>query len=184
VDEMLIMPGLNELGKNGIMILSPAITLTLLISSRLLYTNIVIGFEGDGNVNSLYSSLPIASKFVFKKGILKFVSIYLTMPLIIVCCTIVLLRITSIDIVANFVYVLLFIILFNTFFARFDKSFPFSIPVSKFNNSTKYLQLLLAIILGIVLIFTQIFVFKNFIFFITSIFVILLLIVLLNKIYK
>ncbi len=184
VDEMLIMPGLNGLGKTGLIILSPAITLTLLISARLLYTNMIIGFEGDENVNSLYTSLPITSKFIFQKGILKFVSVYLTVPLIIVCCAIVLLRMPSIDIVANFVYILLFIILFNTLFARFDKDFPFSVPVSKFNNSTKYLQLLLAIILGIVLLITQIFVFKNFIFFITAIFVILLLIVLLNKIYK
>lgn len=184
VDEMLIMPGINESVQGGILILSPAITLTLLISARLLFANLIIGFEGDENTDSLYASLPIKSRFEFQKGVLKFVSLYMIIPLIIVCCGLVMIKIPSADVAVNFLYVLLFILLFNSLFARFEKHYPFSVPVSRFNNSTKYVQLLIAIALGIVLTLTQVFVFKNFIFFITAIFVILVLIILLNKIYK
>jgi hypothetical protein len=55
---------------------------------------------------------------------------------------------------------------------------------TKFNNSTKYIQLFGAMLLGIVFIASQIFLFKNIIFIISAIFVILGLKVLLNKLYS
>jgi hypothetical protein len=183
-EDMLIISGLNKLSAAEVYVLNPSITITLIMVARLVYSNTKIAFEGDENVQSMYSLLPIASKFSFLKGVNKFVSLYLILPVSLISLGLVLYRIQSVDIFINYLYLFSFISLANTLFMRYDKLFPFTVQSTKFNNSTKYFQLLWAILLGLALIASQIFLFKNIIFIITAIFVILAVKVLLNKIYS
>ncbi len=185
-----VFSGMNEMlflsimTNTSLLVISPAISMTFIVSSRILLSNLVIGFDEDENISSLYASLPVKSRYAFNNGLLKFVYIYFIIPVLLLCGIIIALKIQSVDIVFNFLYIFLFIVLINTIFAKLDKHFPFSVPVSKFNNSSKYLQILVSLLLGIVFIISQVFVFANFIFFIITIFVILLIIVFLNIIYK
>ncbi|MFA7359539.1 MAG: hypothetical protein WC139_00735 [Candidatus Kapaibacterium sp.] len=185
-----VFSGLNEIlflsimTNTSLLVISPAISMTFIVSSRILLTNLVIGFDEDENISSLYSSLPVKSRYAFNNGIIKFVYFYFIIPVLFLCGLIITFKIQSVDIVFNFLYIFFFIVLINTVFAKLYKLLPFSVPVSKFNNSSKYLQILVSILLGIVFIISQIFIFANFIFFIIAIFVILLIIVFLNKIYK
>lgn len=185
-----VLSGMNQMlfisvmTGTGPFVLSPAISMTFIVSSRILLTNLVIGFDEDENITSLYKSLPVKSIFDFKNGILKFVYVYFVIPVLILCGIIITIKIQSADVFYNLLYIFLFIVLMNTLFAKLDKHFPFSIPVSKFNNSSKYLQILISLLIGIMFVVSQIFVFVNFMFFIITIFVILLMILFLNKIYK
>jgi hypothetical protein len=184
VHEMLIISGLDKLSPSEIYVLSPSITLTLIMAARLVYSSTKISFDDDENIQSLFEVLPVENRFKFLKGVSKFVSLYLVFPVSVLCVGLVLYRFPHVDVIYNFVYVYAFVSLYNTLSMKFDKVFPFTIPATKFNNSTKYFNLLGAILLGIVLVASQIFVFKNIIFLITAIFVILAVKVFLNKIYS
>lgn len=184
-----VFSGMNEMlflsimTNTSLLVLSPAISMTFIISSRILLSNLVIGFDEDENISSLYAALPVNSRYVFNNGSLKYIYINFLFPVLFLCSAIIMFKVQSVDIVFNFLYIFLFIVLINTVFAKFERHFPFSVPPSKFNNTSKYLQLLISIMLGIVFILSQIFIFANFIFFIITIFVILLIIVFINKIY-
>lgn len=184
VNEMLIISGLEKLSPYEIYVLSPSITLAIIMAARLVYSSTKISFEEDENVQSLFEVMPVENRFKFLKGVNKFVSLYLVFPVSVLCLGLVLFRFPHYDVILNFVYVFAFISFFNTLTMKFDKVYPFTVPATKFNNSTKYFNLLGAILLGIVLVASQIFVFKNILFFITAIFVILAVKVLLNKIYS
>ena len=181
---MLIISGLDKLSVYEVYVLSPSITITLIMAARLVYSNTKIAFEDDESIQSLYSVLPLGSKFNFLKGVNKFVNLYLIFPVMIVCLVLVLFRFPHFDVLMNFFYLYSYLSLADTLYMRFDKIFPFTVQSTKFNNSTKYIQLFGAILLGIVLIASQIFLFKNIIFLIIAIFVILGVKVLLNKIYS
>lgn len=185
-----VFSGMNEMlflsimTNTSLLVLSPAISMTFIISSRILLSNLAIGFDEDENISSLYAALPVKSRYAFNNGVSKFIYINFLLPVLFLCSVIIAFKIQSVDIVFNFLYIFLFIVLINTVFAKLDRHFPFSVPPSKFNNASKYLQLLFSLLLGIVFILSQIFIFANFIFFIITIFVILLIIVFLNKIYS
>ncbi|MEI7484311.1 MAG: hypothetical protein WCK13_06330 [Ignavibacteriota bacterium] len=182
--EMLIISGLDKLSPYEIYALSPSITLTIIMAANLVYSSTKISFEEDENIQSLFAVLPVENRLKFLKGVNKFVSLYLVFPVSVLCLGLVLFTFPHYDVLLNFVYLFAFISLFNTVSMKFDKVYPFTVPATKFNNSTKYFNLLGAILLGIVLVASQIFVFKNILFFITAIFVILAVKVLLNKIYS
>jgi len=182
--DMLIISGLNKLSDFEVYVLNPSITITLIMAARLVYSNTKISFEGDENVQSMYSLLPISGKFNLLNGVSKFVNLYLILPVSLLTLGLVLFRIQSVDVFVNYLYLFAFVSLANTLFMRYDNVYPFSVHSTKFNNSTKYFQLLWAVLLGVVLIASQIFLFKNIIFIITAIFVILAVKVLLNKIYS
>ena len=184
VHEMLIISGLDKLSPYEIYALSPSITLTIIMAANLVYSSTKISFEEDENIQSLFAVLPVENRLKFLKGVNKFVSLYLVFPVSVLCLGLVLFTFPHYDVLLNFVYLFAFISLFNTVSMKFDKVYPFTVPATKFNNSTKYFNLLGAILLGIVLVASQIFVFKNILFFITAIFVILAVKVLLNKIYS
>lgn len=184
VNEMLIISGLDKLSPYEVYVLSPSITITLIMAARLLYSNTKISFEEDDNIQALYSVLPVKSRYEFLKGVNKFVNLNLILPVSLLCMLIVLLRIQHFDILLNFLYLFAFVSLASTLLMRYDKIFPFTVQSTKFNNSTKYLHLFGAILMGIILIASQIFIFKNIMFIITAIFVILAVKVLLNKLYS
>lgn len=182
-----VFSGMNEIlllsimPDSSLLILNPAVSMTLIISSKILFTSLKTGFDEDENIVSLYSSLPIRSRFNFQIGVVKFINYYFTIPLVILCGTVILFKVQNIDVIYNLIFVLLFIMLVNIVTARLDSVLPFSASVSKFGSSSRYIQILVAMLIGIVFVVSQIIVFMNFIFFIIAIFVILLLIVLLNK---
>jgi hypothetical protein len=184
VNDLLIISGLDKLSVYEVYVLSPSITITMIMAARLVYSNTKIAFEEDENVQSLYSVFPLESKFNFLKGVNKFVNLYLIFPVMFICLALVLFRLQNVDVLLNFFYLYSYLSLADTLYLRYDKIYPFTMQSTKFNNSTKYIHLFGAILLGIVLIASQIFLFKNIIFLITAIFVILVVKVLLNKIFS
>ncbi|MCY7362043.1 MAG: hypothetical protein LH629_08270, partial [Ignavibacteria bacterium] len=63
----------------------------------------------------------------------------------------------------------------------FDKTFPFTLESSKFNSASKFLEILIAMILSAVLFLIQIFVFQNIIFALATIFIFIIISYLINR---
>lgn len=173
---------ISDISETAVLILNPAVSMALVISSGILLSNLAVGFEEDSNISSLYASLPISGRNRFKNGVRKFITLYFLLPLFALCGIIVAFKSSSADVFYNFVFVFMFIQLVNTLTARLEKDLPFSKPPSKFGGASKYSRLFISLLSGILLIAAQIFIFRNFIFFIISIFVILSITVLINKI--
>ncbi len=172
---------ISDISETAVRILNPAVTMALVISSRIIFSVISTGFEDDSGIKSLYASLPIESMSKFKAGISKFINLYFLTPVFILCGAVTAFKSPSPDVVYNLIFVFMFIVLVNSVFTRFGSGLPFSMPPSRTGGAAKYTQMFISLLLGALLIALQVIVFSNFIFFIIAIFVILLLIVLLNK---
>ena len=166
---------------SGIVILSPSITFTIIMCSRLLITNTKIAEENSGDVEWIYDSSPIESKKLFKSGTLEFININFIIPVILFITFLLLLRVQPISVILNMLYITSFLFLINSILLLLDKKLPFTLESSKFNSASKFLEILYTIILGIIVFIIQIFIFQNVIFVIIAIAVLLGLAVLLNK---
>ena len=173
---------ISDISETVVSILNPAVSIALVVTSGILISNLTIGFEEDSNISSLYASLPISGRNKFKSGVAKFVTLYFLLPVFALCGFIVALKSSSADVFYNFIFVFIFIQLANTVILRLEKDLPFSKPPSKFGGASKYSRLFISLLSGVLLVAAQIFIFRNFMFFIISIFVILSIIVLINKI--
>jgi len=166
---------------SGIVILSPSITFTIIMCSRLLITNTKIAEENSGEVEWIYDSSPIESEKLFKNGTLKFINVNFIIPVILFITFLLFLRIQPLLVILNMLYITSFLFLINSIMIMFDKKYPFTLESSKFNSASKFLEIIYTIILGIIVFIIQIFIFQNVIFVIIAIAVLLGLTVLLNK---
>jgi len=67
---------------SGLLVLSPSITFTLIMCSRLLITNTKISDENTGDIGWIFESTPIENKSSFLNGILKFINYNFIIPVI------------------------------------------------------------------------------------------------------
>jgi ABC-2 type transport system permease protein len=177
---MLVMMDNNKVMDSNILVISPAITMTTLMCIRLLYSNTKMSFETDGDINWLYKYLPVERR-KFSNGIIKFIYVYFLFPSVLITTLLLLIRLPLADVLINQLYLVSFGIFINSFLNRFDKTFPFSIENTKFNTSSKYLDILYVILFGIVFIVSQIFIFKSIIFVLIAVPVLAVISYLLNK---
>jgi len=167
---------------SGIVILSPSITFTIIMCSRLLITNTKISEENTSDIEWIYNSSPIKNKISFLSGALKFININFIIPVILFITFILFLKVQPVSVILNMFYITSFLFLLNSTLILFDKKLPFTLESSKFNSATKFLEILYTIILGVIIFIVQIFIFQNVIFVLIAIAVLLGLTVFLNKI--
>ncbi len=163
IPSMLIMNDSDVLSENGLLVLSPAVTITTIMCIRLLYANTKMALDSDGNVNWIYDSIPVERR-KFLNGIVKFIYVYFVFPVLVIVSLLLIIRLPAEDVLLNVFYLAVFGIFVNSLMNRFDKTYPFSVEITKYNNSSKYLEILIVIFFGIVFFVSQIFIFKNIIF--------------------
>ena len=166
---------------SGIVILSPSITFTIIMCSRLLITNTKIAEENTGDIEWIYNSSPIKNKKSFLSGALKFINVNFIIPVILFTTFLLLLRVQPISVILNMFYITSFLFFVNSILLLLDKKLPFTLESSKFNSASKFLEILFTLVLGIIVFIVQIFIFQNVIFVIIAIAVLSGLTVFLNK---
>ena len=164
-----------------ILLMSPSITLTLMISSKMLISNTKILDENTYGTEWIYDSLPISDKGKIISGTAKFVYLRFILP---VTALIFLIVLTTSDLktaVMNILYVSSGIYFLITVSSLFDRTYPFTLESTKFNSASKFLEVFIAMASGMILFFIQIFVFQNIIFVIISVLIFTLISILLNR---
>ena len=160
---MLVMMEKGVPISEGLLIISPAISITTLMCIRLLYANTKMSLDTDGNISWLYESLPVERR-KFVNGASKYIFMYFVVPVVVTTSLLLLTRLPALDVFCNQFYLLAFGFFTNSLLNRFDRHLPFTIEGTKFNNSSKYIEILFVIIFGVVFFVSQIFIFKSIIF--------------------
>lgn len=155
--------------KTAFFVLSPSITFTLLMCSRLLISNTKILDENTSNTGWIYHSLPIKNKRLFIQGSNKFIYLYFILPGIITILILTWIKSDFLTALLNILFIACAIYLINSIILIFDKTYPFTLESTKFNSASKFIDVLGAIFIGVFLFLIQIFVFQNIIFVIVSI---------------
>ncbi len=171
----------NSFFNTAYILLSPSITLTLLMSSRLLISNTKIMDENTSGTEWIYESLPMKEKGSAIKGANKFIYINYMLPVVLLIY-IMLCFITDIVTVSlNIFFISASVYFINSVSLLFDKVYPFTLESTKFNSASKFIEIFIALIIGVALFLIQIFVFQNIIFVSVSTVSLLMLSYLINK---
>lgn len=165
---------------NSILMFSPSITITLVMCIRLMISNAKIADENSQDIGWIYESLPIESIKYFQNGVFKFIYINLIIPILILIFILLSFRINITPLVLNFAFIISVTLFLNSIISIFDKKMPFSLESTKYNSASRFGQIMLTVLAGIVIIVGQIFIFENVIFVIVSVAVFFIISVLLN----
>jgi hypothetical protein len=167
--------------KTAFLVISPSITFTLLMSSRLLISSTKILDDNSSDTLWIYDSLPVKDKFFVYKGAYKFINIYFIFPVILLLFILLCFKADFTIVALNVVFITSGIYFINSVSIIFDHSYPFTLESNKFNSVSKFLEIIIAVILGVILFLIQIFVFQNIIFAIAAIAVFISVSLLLNR---
>jgi len=167
--------------KTAILVMSPSITLTLLMSSRILITNTKILDENSLDTLWIFDSLPVSERSFIIKGAYKFVYINFLLPVVILIFILLSLKTDVTTVLINIMFISTAIYFINSVSLLFDKTYPFTLESTKFNSASKFIEIIFAMLLGVILFLLQIFVFQNIIFVLISIFIFATVSILLNR---
>ncbi|MEO6696053.1 MAG: hypothetical protein ABIY50_03925 [Ignavibacteria bacterium] len=167
--------------KESMLIISPSITLTLIMSSRILISNTKILDEGSVDTGWIFNSLPAKDGSSIIKGTYKFIYIKFLLPVITILFILLLYGADLTTVFLNITFISSAIFLISSVSLRFDKTYPFTLESTKFNSASKFIEIILSMLLGIILFLLQIFVFQNSIFVILSTTIFIVTSILLNR---
>ena len=167
--------------RTAIIVLSPSITFTLIMCTRLLISNTKILDESSVNTEWIYDSLPIKEKRYVIKGSNKFIYTAFIFPLIISITILLIFKADFTAVILNILYISSGIYFINSVSLLFDKTYPFTLESTKFSSASKFIEIFIAMIIGIILFLIQIFVFQNIIFVIITILLFTIVSILLNR---
>lgn len=167
--------------KTAILVISPSITLTLLMCSRLLISNTKILDDISSDTEWIYESLPVKEKSYIIKGANKFIYASFIVPVLISITVLLCIKADFTTVIYNILFISAGIYFINSVALLFDKTYPFVIESSKFNSAAKFAEVFFAMFLGVILFLIQIFVFQNIIFVIITFIFFILVSLLLNR---
>lgn len=173
--------GADSFLKTPIIIISPAITFTIIMCSRLLISNTKILDESSVNTEWIYDSLPVKEKRYVIKGSDKFIYSAFIFPVIITIMIMLSFKADFMEVLCNMLYISSGIYFVNSVSMLFDKTYPFTLESTKFSSASKFIEVFIAMILGIILFLIQIFVFQNIIFVIITVLLFTTVSILLNR---
>ena len=171
----------NSFFNTAYMLLSPSITLTLLMSSRLLISNTKIMDENTAGTEWIYDSLPVKEKSAAIKGANKFIYINYLLPVVILIYIMLCFMADIVTVSLNIFFISASVYFINSVSLLFDRVYPFTLESTKFNSASKFIEIFIALIIGVALFLIQIFVFQNIIFVSVSVVSLLILSYLINK---
>ena len=171
----------NSFFKPVILMISPSITFTILMCSRLLISNTKILDENSSDTAWIYESLPVRSPTQVIRGANKFVYLFFIIPPLIAIQILLSFKADFSIVMLNTIFIFTGIYFINSVGSLFDKTYPFTLESTKFSSATKFFEIFLAIILGAILFLIQIFVFQNIIFVLASVTLFVIVSILLNR---
>jgi hypothetical protein len=176
-----INSGADSFFRTAIVLISPSITFTLIMCSRLLISNTKILDESSVNTGWIYDSLPIKERRQIIKGSDKFVYAAFIFPLLISISILLSFKADITVVLSNILYISSGMYFINSVSLLFDKTYPFTLESTKFSSASKFIEIFIAMIMGMILFLIQIFVFQNIIFVIISILFFIIVSILLNR---
>lgn len=171
----------NNFFATSIMLLSPSITMTLLMSARLLVSNTKILDDDSSDTFWIYENLPVKDKRQIILGANKYVYINYILPVIILIFICISFKADMLTCTLNILFVSVSVYFISTVGTLFDNIYPFTLESTKFNSASKFLEIIMSMIFGVALFLIQIFIFQNIIFVIIYIFAIIIITALLNR---
>jgi hypothetical protein len=156
-------------GASGVLILSPTILFIYILCARLIVSNTRIADANSNDTAWIYGSLPIRGAARVRLGVLKFILVYFLIPLILLMGALLSFKVDILSIALNLLYVTSGVFLISSVLYRFDKNYPFTLDSVKMDSASKFVEILVTIVLGILIFISQLFIFKNIIFIIVSI---------------
>ena len=173
--------GSSSVFNTAVLVLSPSISFTLMMSSRILISNTRILDEGSSGTEWIYLSLPLPEAARLIKGSYKYIYMNFIFPSVILLVFLIGFKFDMFTVLLNIFFIVSGIYFVNTIALIFDKTFPFTLESTKFNSASKFLDVFAAMFLGLILFLIQIFVFQNIIFVAAVIAVFLTLSFLINR---
>lgn len=161
--------------------LSPSITIIMLMSSRMLISNTKIMDDITHGTDWIYRTLPQKDGHQILKGVSKFFYLVFFIPVMILLLIVLSARGSFEAALVNVLFTGFGIYFINSVASLFDKTMPFTIESGKFNSASKLLEIFTAMIIGIILILIQIFAFQNTIFALATIASFIIISFLLNR---
>lgn len=153
-------------------ILSPGITITYIMSIRLLISNIKIADETISDIKWIYEILPMKNSKSSFDGAVKFIYLNFILPLTALSIFVLSFKISLIDLIINYLFIFSAGNMFNLLLRKFDCDYPFSVENTKLNSTGKVLEVFLTVIIGLIIFGMQIFIFKNVVYILISLIVI------------
>ncbi|MDQ3019592.1 MAG: hypothetical protein M3R36_03335 [Bacteroidota bacterium] len=173
--------GTESFFKTAILVMSPSITFTLLMASRLLISNTKILDDNSSDTLWIYDSLPVKNRSIVINGANKFIYLIFIVPVTISILALLSLRADFLEVLFNILFVASGIYFINSIALKFDRTYPFTLQSSKFNSAMKFFEVFFAMFLGIILFLIQIFMFQNIIFVLITISFFIIISLLLNR---
>ncbi|TRZ66762.1 hypothetical protein D4R20_00050 [bacterium] len=170
--------------KMRVQMVNPSLTMTLILCIRLFYTNLKIADEGTPDVKWIFSSLPIYSRKYFLIGAYKLMNVYFIIPVMIILFAIMCIRVSPEMIAVNLAFIFAVTYFINSVIIIFDKTLPFTIESTKYNSVSRFGEIMLTVVFGVVIFVCQIFIFENVIFALITILVLIATSMLLNRVEK
>ena len=175
--------GLSETSffKTALLILSPSISFTLMMSSRMLISNTKILDENSTDTKWIFETLPLREKSSVIKGADKYIYINFILPVLIIIFIFLNFITDMQSVFLNLMYIASGMYLINSIGLLFDKTYPFTLESTKLNSASKFLEVIISMVFAVLLFLLQLFVFQNIIFVIVSIVIFILLSFLINR---
>lgn len=167
--------------KTVIPVISPSITFTLMMCSRIMISNTKILDSGTTETEWIYESLPINKKRNIIKGANKYTYVYFIFPVIVLLMILLNFKADFMTVFLNLIFITAGIYLINSIALQFDKTYPLTLESSRFSSVTRFFNIFFSIFLGVILFLIQIFIFQNTIFVIISAVVFIIIAVLINR---
>ena len=167
--------------KTVISVMSPSLSFTLLMSSRLLISNTKILDENSTGTLWIYESLPLKNMSSVIKGADKYVYINFILPVLIIIFVLLNFKADPQTVLLNILFVASGMYFINSVGLLFDKTYPFTLESTKLNSASKFIEVIVAMVFAVLLFLLQLFVFQNIIFVITAVIIFILLSYLINR---
>ncbi len=181
ISSLIIFDGSKNFITTSIIMISPTVTFTLIMCSRLLMSNTKILDPASSETMWIYETLPVENTKKILTGTAKYIHAYFVLPAVVIVIVLLTFKIDFTAVFTNLLFISSGIYFINSVNLLFDKTLPFTLESSKFNSISKVTEILFSILLGMLLFFIQIFVFQNIIFVLISIVILIAAAILINR---
>lgn len=162
-------------GSGNVSVLTPSVFFMLLMCVKLLVSATKIEDENSTGASWIFSSLPVSSVKRILNANIKFVFANFAVPIIIILYAVMIFKTDVIALTSNMLFIFSASYLVITIFFAFDSVMPYSLENTKYNSASKFGEILLIMLTGIVIFVSQIFIFENVIFVLAAVIVFFLI---------
>lgn len=162
-------------------VLSASITMTAMMSTRMLISNTKILDDTSSDTQWIYDILPVSNYSHIISGTIKFIYVYFIIPVMLLITVLLLFKENASTVLLNMLFIISGIFLINSIGVLFDRTMPLTQESNKFNSASKFITIFLSMLLGVILFLIQIFVFQSTIFVLASSLIFIIISALLNR---